>query len=715
MSTRCENERMGPGEVSIDTETTGLLWRHGDRGFSFSLCDTNYNSFYAEFYVDPLTREVDYDSFSPGPCPDGFSKTWKPRNYIEYLAEISEDAKRPKVFHNAKFDTGILRMMDVQVHGEVHDTKLMARIFNSDEGSYSLKPLAYKHCGIPLDDIEELKRWVDSLRRKARQQGWKVHKDREADYWLVQQADVLLDISEAEALRIQLLAEDYCRKDTVRTMALYQKYFPEISGCESDATVYRREQELMQMVLEMEERGVATNRLIAISDRENSVKLAKYHLENVRKFAGDPYFNPNSAAQLQKLVYEKMGIQATKFTPGGAPSADYKILKDNESSHPVMHDIIQYKAHERAVNGFFDNYIALMLPDKLNPGGYVVHPNFNQDNTRTGRFSCDTPNLQQVSNPDSSFKGTDVIQARNAFGPRPGYTWYMMDYAQMELRVFAGCANVQQIITDILTGKDPNTEIANRAWGGRGNPTAIRQATLSMELGNIEPTSIEVRDAWKEYGWSPELAAKGERTSEAMLVAEQWLKDHDYDIVKAEKAIGKKITRNRAKMVMFAKLYGGGPKAVQGLLYCSMNQAKEFLNDIDKVYPQINRYMRRLTREALDEGYITNKYGRKLKISRERAYTSVNYMIQGTSADMIKVSMLDCTRFMKHEAQIDGHIVMTIHDEIVFEIRDGHATPKVLDGLKFRMEDHEKYVGVPMEIGIKKAVKQWSLDEPVSY
>lgn len=711
----CNDKLLTHGAIAIDVESTGLLWRHGDQPYCFSITDEDFNNFYVSFYVDPYTRQVSYDEFAPTPAIPGHGAKWKPKDFIDYLAEMMQDESRPKVFHNAKFDIGhIGTHMGIWPSGKIHDTRLMARIYNSDEPSYKLKPLAKKYCNIGVDDIEELKNWVSKLRRKAaRQPNWKLAKDMEADYWIVQQAGCLLDLYPNEERHIQLLDEVYCRKDTIRTMALFSKYYDGIYAEEGSRVIYERELELMELVQRMEARGVSVDKTIALADRQYSVDMAKQHLQNIRDFTNNPQFNPNSPAQVQYLVFDKLKIKPTKFTEGGAASADYKVLKDNESQHPILHDIIQYKAHDKAVGTFFDTYIDLMLPDPENEGRYIIHANFNQDNARTGRFSCDTPNLQQVSNPDTSFKGTDVIQARNPFGPRPGYTWYSFDYSQMELRVFAGCANVQQIIDDILSGRDPNTEVANRAWGGRGNPIAIRQAALSLELGNSEPTSIEVAEAWKQYGWNHDLAMRGERSVEAMMTAERWLKDNNYDIVKAEKGIGKKITRNRAKMVMFAKLYGGGAKAVMGLLYCSELVAKQFLEDIDKAYPQINRYMRRLTREALDEGYITNKYGRKLHIARERAYTCVNYMIQGTSADMMKLSMLDCDKWLRRN-EIPGYLVMTIHDEIIFEIKNTVDHMKILPELKFYMEDHEKYVGVPMAVGIKKAEKQWSLDEPVN-
>jgi len=704
------------GAIAIDTETTGLRYRHSDRMYSVSLCDEEFNSFYVEFYVDPKTRMPQYSYYGiDTPC-EGFMDNCSPTEVFEYIRSICENPSIPKIFHHKKFDAGMLRAAGINLQGEYDDTKIMARVINTSRMSYGLKPLALEDCGIPTDDIKELKYWVQKLRQEAKRNSdsFTVSPESEAaDYWLTQQVRALLDLTNEQYDHIERLGEIYCRKDTVRTMALWKKYKAEIEADGHFMIAYDRELEILPLIERMEERGVGINQAIVLEDRKISENLAAVHLKAIYDSGlvpGD--FNANSPKQLQELLYHTLGLKPTKFTDSGQPSTEYKTLKDLEHKHPVMHDIIQYKSHSKAISTFFDNYLALMLPDKLNPGGHCLHPVINQDNARTMRFSYEDPNLQQVSNPDTSFKGSDVVQARNGFGPRPDHVWYHYDYAQMELRVFAGAAKVQSIIDDILAGRDPNTEIANKAWGGKGNPNAIRQAALSMELGSMTPSSPIMAEVWETYGWNSEKAKHGERSTIAEQAAYDWLSDNNWDIVAAETAVGKKMTRNRAKMVMFAMLYGGGAKAVMGLLYCSRQEALDHLNAIDRAYPEIRQYMKRLTREAIEKGYIINLYGRKLRIAKERSYTCVNYMVQGSSADMIKLSMLRCDK-VAFERQVRCYECMTIHDEIAFEIHKEDDSLDLLRDLKYQMENHMNYVGVPMEVGVKKVVSQWSLDEKV--
>ena len=152
----CNDKLLTHGAIAIDVESTGLLWRHGDQPYCFSITDEAFNNFYVSFYVDPYTRQVSYDEFAPTPAIPGHGAKWKPKDFIDYLAEMMQDESRPKVFHNAKFDIGhIGTHMGIWPSGKIHDTRLMARIYNSDEPSYKLKPLAKKYCNIGVDDIEE--------------------------------------------------------------------------------------------------------------------------------------------------------------------------------------------------------------------------------------------------------------------------------------------------------------------------------------------------------------------------------------------------------------------------------------------------------------------------------------------------------------------------------------------------------------------------------
>lgn len=700
-----ENSLMDESDaISVDTETTGLRWRHGERVWSVSMCDIHDNSWYCEWLVDPFTRMPDYTK-----VPDWLEGVIDPEEAIEYIKSIVQNPDIPKVYHNAKFDIGMLSKMGIIHQGEAHDTTILARVVDSDEPTYKLKPLAEKYCGIPQEDLTELKKIVGQLRKIAKRLGWKIHKSAEADYWLVQYAPLLITgVYKNITKGYQRLGEQYCRMDTLRTIHLYKRYEPTIEEIPNHAITYDRELELQWIVKEMEDYGIRMFRNVVEADREYSVNMAMTHMNNIVKQSWSG-FNPNSTEDLG-LFMKCLGIPPVKFTDNGNESWAYKVLKDLEGDYPVLHDIIQWKAHSKAVGTFFDTYLELMLPDPEHEGCYTIHPNFNQANARTGRFSSNDPNLQQVSNPDTSFKGSDVIQARGGFGPREGTSWLCMDYSQMELRIFAGVAQVDTIIDDILSGRDPNTEVANKAWGGRDNPVAIRQAFMSMELGADEPSSDKVQELWDKYGWNPVFDDRNVNSPKARRIALEWLADWDYDIVAAEKAIDKKMTRNRAKMVMFAKLYGGGDKAVAELLMISREEAKIFMADISRAYPQIDQYMRRMMRVARDEGCIINKYGRILKIPRDRIYTCVNYMVQGTAADMMKLSMISCYKYIKAN-NLPVKIVATIHDEIIFEIDNNYITQEIVDGLKFGMENHQQYVGVPMEVGVKIVRKQWSQAE----
>jgi len=396
-------------------------------------------------------------------------------------------------------------------------------------------------------------------------------------------------------------------------------------------------------------------------------------------------------------------------------STDWKALRPY-ADHPFVREVLAYRSSVKAADTFFQKYTDMMRPDLIsNPLGdpfddtHVLHPSLNQCGTVTGRFSCNNPNLQQVANSDTSARGTDPIQARAPFGPRPGYLWYLCDFAQMELRVFADIADVPSMLEAIFAGRDLNTENANRAWGGKGNQYALEAASYALELGHDEPTKQEIKDVWKTYGWKPSY---GGRSKAAYETADEWLACFDYDIVKAEKSIGKSGTRGRSKCVTFCKIYGGGPDAVVDLLYCTSAEAKAYWKQYDRAFPEINAYIRAASEHAENNGYIINKYGRKLRIDPRFSYRAVNYMIQGTCADLMKEGIRKCHEFLQ-ETGIDGHVLMTIHDELIFEIREGHNYKWILRELMRLMSDHEGRLRVPMPVEMKRCRLRWDQKESV--
>ncbi len=229
----------------------------------------------------------------------------------------------------------------------------------------------------------------------------------------------------------------------------------------------------------------------------------------------------------------------------------------------------------------------------------------------------------------------------------------------------------------------------------------------SLELEAYEPSSPEVKAAWGVIGWNARLAAKGRTSREALEAAEVWLQRFDYDIVRAEAAIGKGSSRSRAKQVTFCKVYGGGPGAAAPLLKVSVAEAERFFAQFDEAMPEMNYYAQSVIREVRRTGCVHTLFGRRVNVDRDHAYKGVNYIIQGTAADLMKRAMVRSHAFLR-EHDLDAWVLMTVHDELIFEFLNEHSYAWVLRHLKFIMEDVEGAFNIPMVAEFKRATRSWN-------
>jgi DNA polymerase I-like protein with 3'-5' exonuclease and polymerase domains len=746
------------GIIAVDTETTGLSALREDEAFMVAVWRKagggQPQSLLWEWPVDPHTRKVHYDE----------------TDLVEL--QVVLDMAEKVVFHNAKYDLQMLGKVGLRVPLEkVEDTSFVARVCSTDEMSYGLKPLAIKYLGIPDDDQKALAEVVEKLRRLARKRGWNLAQDRAADYWLLQYAEELglnpgttVDTTDGFG-RLDELCRIYCLRDTERTWKLWEFYNELMDnerviyarrgrdrgngqgreilelGKETWRRAYSLEKELLEVVMAMEQRGMHISRSRAEHQHSLALERRSYHLGRLREMTGNPEFNPASPIQLAAYLYSPppagLGLRVMKLSGADnrgfvkprkdgkppSPSTDYTALRQH-LGHPFVQELVLFRNADKSICSFFAKYLNLMRPDPLSleakfPGkdvgcsdDYVIYGSLNQCGTVTGRFSSSDPNLQNLPNPESSRKGTD-IHGRDPFGPRPGYNWYCVDFAQMELRVFADCAQVPGILEQIKEGKDPNNFITNRAWGGKGNPAALQAAADSLELGSHEPTNTKIQAAWDELGWSPGMSEQyGVRSDQAFSVADQWLEKFSYEIVAAELSIDKKVSRARGKTVVFAEIYGGGPDAVTELLYCSRDEAVRFMASIERPFPEIKRYMEKIIAEVRRTGCIINRYGRRILVNPDFAYKGCNFMIQGSCSDLMKNGLRKCHRYFK-ELGIDAFIVNTVHDEIVFEIRKEHAYKPILRQICKLMTETDGCLGVPMAVEISVCTETWEKKEKV--
>ncbi len=618
-----------------------------------------------EWPVDPFTRTV---------FP-------KPKE-LEKCRRLYEDPKIEKVFHHAKYDIRILEQaFGIHVRGKIHDTLFMAHACDSLEDSLELKALGVKYLSMPKSDQDDLLKLVRSCRREAKKLGWSLSIEWKSnldgtlkpkappkgagDYWMPKAFD-----------KKNTLCREYCIGDVRRTMmlrALFEDLMDELEGARG---TYEREMKLWPVTYAMETCGIHQSLKRGKEAVETCRPRAEEHLAQVRFAAHDLNFNPRSTDQVGKLMHETLELPVLRRTSTGKPQVDATALEEH-GENEVVNDLLWYKSLDRTTTTCFLNYLHRAEHDPSGDG-WLLHTDFNQIGPVTGRFSSRRPPLQNVANPETS-RSKRVVSARVPFGPRKGCVWFSVDYEQLELMIFADVAQEETMLQAIADGEDLPAACANKAWGRKGNSAGYRAANRALED-------------------HPEISAK-------FVDPVEWLSSFDYDICKAEASLGKKNSRALAKMILYAKIYGGGANAIKDILVCTPSEASFFLDEYDTAFPGIREYMNELSSKSARKGYLINRFGRRLSIDPRFAYRSVNYEVQSDAAELLKRAMLGCAEYL--EDIEGGELLLCVHDELIFEFELKLLRKKHIRQLCRVMEDHGGAFQIPVKVSVERITESW--------
>jgi DNA polymerase-1 len=252
------------------------------------------------------------------------------------------------------------------------------------------------------------------------------------------------------------------------------------------------------------------------------------------------------------------------------------------------------------------------LPKLVHPQTGRIHTSFNQAVTATGRLSSSDPNLQNI--PIRTEEGRRI---REGFIPSEGNLLLSADYSQVELRVLAHMADVDALKESFLQGED------------------IHRRTASEVLG-IFPD---------------------------MVTDEQ---------------------RRQAKAINFGVIYGISAFGLAKQLGIARREAQEFIDRYFERYPAIRTFMDARIEEARDHQYVATLLGRRCAIPEinskngaVRGYAernAINYPVQGSAADIIKVAMVKIYQRLADE-KLRAKMVLQVHDELVFDVPEDEVEP----------------------------------------
>jgi DNA polymerase I len=254
------------------------------------------------------------------------------------------------------------------------------------------------------------------------------------------------------------------------------------------------ENPLVRVLARMEFLGIAVDREQLKSIAVRLTNEARELSEKIQALAGYS-FNPNSTAQLGKILFEEKGLTPPKKTKTGY-STDAATLEKLRDEWPEFIDpLMRYREMEKLRGTYGEGLLAEVAIDGR------IHATFNQTVARTGRLSSDQPNLHNI--PTRTEEGRVF---RTAFVAAPGCELMVADYNQIELRCIAHLANDPGLIEAFTSGQDVHSATAARVFG-------IAQSDVSYEQrSKAKMVSYGLAYGMEAFGLGQRL---GIRTDEA--------------------------------------------------------------------------------------------------------------------------------------------------------------------------------------------------------
>ena len=291
--------------------------------------------------------------------------------------------------------------------------------------------------------------------------------------------------------------------------------------------------------------------------------------------------------------------------PKKTKTGQYSTAEDVLSYLAKDHEIIQNILDFRGLSKLKSTYVDA-LPLQVEEATGRVHTDYMQTVAATGRLSSNNPNLQNI--PIRTERGRQV---RKAFVPRnKDYTLLAADYSQIELRIIAALSEEETMIEAFKHGEDIHASTASKVF------------------------NVAIEDVTREQ-------------------------------------------RSNAKTVNFGIIYGVSAFGLSNQTDLSRSEAKELIDTYYETYPKLKNYISKQVDFARDHGYVQTVLGRRryLKDINSRnavvrgaaERNAVNAPIQGSAADIIKLSMINI--FEKLEAgDYKTKMLLQVHDELVFDV-----------------------------------------------
>jgi DNA polymerase I-like protein with 3'-5' exonuclease and polymerase domains len=631
--------------IAVDTETTGLNVRKVQLvGFSFSYQDN-------ECAYVPLRHtsgtNVDYNEFIK------YFKSLIPRTQF--------------IWYNAKYDTEVLHFKGIDMYaseGHFKDAMLNVCLHDSNR--------AEMNAGLKGASKNYLHREMISFKDVC------PHAKGDSD-----EVDLFPSVD-------LTLATLYAGSDALNTRDLYEKFrYVE----KSQKIIYDLETQLIDVVREMERNGVR----IDVKHFKILEKRIYSYINRVKKEIFDlckkplDSFNLDSPTQVGKVFFEELNIPNPYKTETGKykTSADVMEALADETGHPILLKYKDYKKKQKLLN----SYITPFIQDDNLDLAYIP---FKQFTKATGRFagggggkgSHYLPiNVQSIPSVNPSpKKGIKVIDTSQPLKEDHFYYEHLFEWDD-QLLCSGKCGECPFNKTCVREEKE-----VVFCESGYNIRRGFVSSSPDKQIFTIDFSGVELRmvaNISSEPKWIDEFL-NGEGDLHVVTAMDIFGIEDRRKVIKKQRGLGKTVN--------FGSLYGGGP----GTLVRTVNKdskkddhitkefAKSVLENFWSGIPIVDKWRHKVWQIARTTGVATTHLGRVrpipealVRVSKDSTdeerrdanwlnakgdRNSANHVVQGSSADLMKLAMLRCSRRIKRNKWEDKvKILLTVHDELVFE------------------------------------------------
>ena len=688
--------------ISLDTETQGVDFAHGAQPFCVTIGNEDGTVDNYTWDVDPETREVLYD--------------------LEDLAEIRERLQVEQlVFQNAKFDVKALATIGVEAaHWDWIDDTLVAGHLLSSSTPHDLTSMTQVYLGVNIQPLEDvLEQCVQACRRLARSRypSWKISKKGLAcmpsaseetwrfDYWLPKAIAVAEGLPLPDAgckhqwsyqnplctqCRGHLywdVTKQYSNADAAVTLPLWGIQRDEIRR-RGLWDYYQDGLKVQRVLYGMERYGVSfkMDRLNELSTRylegseeaEQTCKgiAASYGFElqvpkgGVNKSLQEFCFGKVEEVEGKEVHTNYINYPVTVLTEKGKPSLNKVAMEDWLAHFPKTSREYQFistlrgKRMRDTACSFMESYRKFGIDE--GEGWYRMYPGINQTATATLRMSSYNPNGQQISKKE--IDENEDYTLRYIFGPKPGRVWYAMDYENIELKIPA-----------YMSGEKKMIELFEKPDVGPyyGSYHLLNASLIYPDL--FWPIANKMGEFKKLYAstWY------------------QWCKNTGFAIqYGCQKA---KADTTAHKVGAFELLNQGLPKVTE-------------LKQKVMKFAEKNGFIETIPVKGRKRGYPL--LCQRTEWGKIQPTIPFSYYVQGSAMDCSRRALVRCdnqlNEWHRKDKYYDGHIVLSPHDEIVFDLPDHELTPERVKILKGLMEKSGEDIDIPLTVSVTHCPVSWS-------